>query len=297
MRHIIFFISVFIAIFCGKSHAQDTISWLTEMNIYGESFSCTSSNGNLARLAWSEEANKWAGGLAVQGELPSIMLSPTYVKNIPKLSAYFLFLHECGHVALPSGIGSNSPDSETNADCFAAKEMRKAGLITSWKEFNDALAFTYTLPGSGSTHLPGPERVLAAAKCVKLPIMKSDYRTCKTIDSIFSKGKHFIASISNEKLFNGLGCTTSDEGALIYCRDGSIEISKKEVKRRLIELDTEIRNCLPAEFTLKGKIFNDDTEFPDDEYTLNTYKSFSGAEVLIGARFGGEILLDFKVPK
>ena len=295
-----FLLSLIFIVFFDKSNAQETESWVTHLDIHGKQLSCTDSNGRQVLLAWSEKAVAWAGGVTNIDGYPNIMLSPSYFSQMPKLAGFFLFFHECAHVALPDGLGTHSVSREENADCFAAKEMRNARLITSWRDFSEALAYINTLPGNTFGHSPGPERVKKAASCVNLPIINFSNDACKAIDEIFARKENIVEQLLTKNPFGRFSCSENSDKTRMFCDHDSWleEISSDDARAILIQVETKMRSCLPPDFELKeGRRFDDNSLLPIDQYNLNFYRSPTGAQILIGTKTLNHIILEFTYPK
>lgn len=114
--------------------------------LYGVELWCNDSNGYRVPIYDDPQsaaiARSYGGGVATRDAYGSrIALDPATMNSVPRLSAFMIFFHECGHVALPFGIGVGSPEQEANADCFAIRMMRDFGLIGNWSQFNEAVAY------------------------------------------------------------------------------------------------------------------------------------------------------------
>lgn len=242
-------------------HAQQ---WYNEIKIHGVPISCTADGGKKVPLIISDQARKWGGGYAhtdpVKG--PTLMLSPTYLNTLPRLAAFNLFYHECAHLALPMGVGLGNPEQEKKADCYAVREMRKHGLISSWEDFKEATAYLRTLKATGKGHRPGPERVKMAARCAKIPVMTSGASLCRDLDRIFAGGKEAFESDGGNKrvrigiLFGKKDCTydTSYASPEYRCsREFGESASRRE--RALAFGDRtvrEVKKCLPSNFEFRS---------------------------------------------
>ena len=178
------------------------------------------------------------------------MLSPTYLNTLPRLAAFNLFYHECAHLALPMGVGLQNPEQESKADCYAVQEMRKQGLIRSWEEFTEATAYLRTLKATGKGHRPGPERVEEAAKCAKVPVVKTGDSYCRNLDKIFAGGEPYLArfDFENKSLLPGLlpiGWCYHDDGSLRCSKEFAREKKAVSFANRLAN---KVRNCLRSDF-------------------------------------------------
>jgi len=238
-----------------SAHAQQSYN---EITIHGVPISCTADGGKRVPLIISDEAKKWGGGYAHTGPVkgPTLMLSPTYLNTLPRLAAFNLFYHECAHLALPMGVGLQNPEQESKADCYAVKEMRKHGLISSWEEFTEATAYLRTLKATGKRHRPGPERVEQAAQCAKVPVVRvanvsgGDRDFCRNLDKIFAGGESYLARFDFEKKsllpdLLPIGWCYHDDGSLRCSKQFAREKKARSFANRLAN---KVRNCLPSDF-------------------------------------------------
>ncbi|WP_300531583.1 hypothetical protein [Maricaulis sp.] len=95
---------------------------------------------------------------------PYIRISPRWLNEVPPQAAMFWFYHECAHLNLPRGVGTDSPYREINADCWAINRMYAHGFIRNYGDVQAIAGDVGRLPGS-STHLPGPARVQSMLQC------------------------------------------------------------------------------------------------------------------------------------
>lgn len=123
------------------------------INIHGVPLSCTANNGQLVPIFTDPHSAAaaaplggaradWLPGSGYRISLHTGMLSQTSPR-----AAIMVFFHECGHVALPNGVGLNSPYQEANADCWAARQMVQTGFLTSHQEFQEAVQYVIQIGG------------------------------------------------------------------------------------------------------------------------------------------------------
>jgi hypothetical protein len=136
--------------------------------VHGIPISCTGSNNQQVLFYdhfGAAIAAKQSGG-ARADFTPNfgytIALDPRFMNSLPPLGALFTVFHECGHVALPMGVGVMSPSQEINADCFAINSMKANGLIKSTNDFNQAMSAVIL---SGGGHNMSQQRINAIANC------------------------------------------------------------------------------------------------------------------------------------
>ena len=122
------------------------------ISVYGVQLYCNDSIGRPVPFYVDDfAAQSYGGAFAVPDSPtgPAIVVSLSTLRNVPPLSAFMIVFHECGHVALPIGIGAGSPNQELNADCFAIREMRRFGLINNMRDFEEAVAYVSSFHGQG----------------------------------------------------------------------------------------------------------------------------------------------------
>ncbi len=232
--------------------AQDSI---TTLQMHGKTFVCESSTGQRVSFYFSEAAVQVGGGAVATRKdgRDAITFSKTYMQGLSRQAAFFVAHHECAHLALPMGTGLGSPSQETNADCYAVAKMQNSGLLTSWSEFADAMTAIRNSSGSASGHLPGPERVKAAAACINMPIMRSDEPLCKAIDSIFAGGSNFLNFQNTHSIpgLPGFHCEANRSEKRMSCN----RWFDSESDRISFEnsFSTTMNACLPTEFIRRPK--------------------------------------------
>jgi hypothetical protein len=101
---------------------------------------------------------------------PTIFLRPADLQAFSLPVRRFLYAHECGHHALGQILSvffyhaNIGPQEELAADCFAAQELRRIGLLSP-SDWEETLKFLATVPGDPTT-LPGPRRVRELRDCM-----------------------------------------------------------------------------------------------------------------------------------
>ncbi|RFC40409.1 MAG: hypothetical protein DID89_2727546961 [Candidatus Nitrotoga sp. CP45] len=244
--------------------------WISSTKIYDATVTCTANNGTLVPLLLSDNAIALGGGGYAHFDPKngaSIMISPTYLQKLPRAGAFFLFYHECAHVALPLGIGLGNFEQESNADCYAVSEMRKAGLIKSWSDFVEALTLIKDMPASTNLHLPGPERVLAAAQCVDIPLEIQKHPFCRTVEMIFSVGIDFLkrTSFDPKKIVDGYRCEITNKK--LYCSRQFKNDETADAYR--VKLIKELNSCLLPDFKYHNVHVFDGWENSTTRKTIN----------------------------
>jgi hypothetical protein len=103
------------------------------------------------------------GRAVILNRLPFIILNPRRLSTLPPKLQTFFFEHECAHHVLGHNY-QPTVNVEREADCFAVKSGRDAGLFTR----QDILAFKpwiAPLRGTSRGHLPGPDRLRNLLAC------------------------------------------------------------------------------------------------------------------------------------
>ncbi|MBI1260464.1 MAG: hypothetical protein GC184_01950 [Rhizobiales bacterium] len=149
--------------------SRDASAAQYSINIHGNPFSCTAHNGQLVPIfvdSQSAIAAAQLGGARadyVPGMGYRISLNTMMLSNTPPRAAILVFFHECGHVALPPGVGLSSPFSERNADCWAAEQMVLFGYIQNIEEFQEAATYLIQIGGLNSLT---QQRIAAMQQCL-----------------------------------------------------------------------------------------------------------------------------------
>lgn len=146
--------------------AQNVSAQMFEVFVAGIPVNCTSHYGEPVAI-FSDDSVYQNIGIAsrIQGGRPIMVLSPTFMNQIPPQAAVFWFAHECAHHALPIGIGTQNRQAELNADCFAIRNMRNWGLIRNRRDFEAVISTVVGMAGT-SMHLPGPSRARLLWDCL-----------------------------------------------------------------------------------------------------------------------------------
>ncbi len=113
--------------------------------VAGKRLSCSA-----ARIVTSHRSP--VAGYATPG---LIVLNPKRLGRYPGITQRLIFLHECAH----QYVGRD----ETAADCWAVRQGRRQGWLTSDGIEATCRAIRH-LPGS-DVHLPGPSRCLMMRRC------------------------------------------------------------------------------------------------------------------------------------
>ena len=162
------FLSIIIFLIFNLAHAASAQRYYYSIPLSGLLVSCQTSWGQQVPIYLDDAVYRNIGRAGYAGgnpRAPYIVLSPTWLNQVPYQAAMFWFYHECAHVNLPIGIGVGNRGSEITADCFAINRMKAHNLIRNPGDFNAIASSIINLPGSGSGHLPGPYRINAMARC------------------------------------------------------------------------------------------------------------------------------------
>ncbi|MEI7774255.1 MAG: hypothetical protein WCK17_05735 [Verrucomicrobiota bacterium] len=283
------FLPIFLLILSFSS-----IAFAQEMNtsirMHGMKLSCFGENGQPVPVAFDEKAMELGGGGYAwfdPNRGKAIIFSEKFVNSISKLNALFLFYHECAHAALPIGVGLATKEQEMNADCYAVAQMRKYGLMPTWKEFSEAMSVWANSPGSLQGHLPGSQRLAAAAKCAKVPAIYNTNAICRRLDEIFSSGQDRLKKFEGEKTFSGLYCESMDNDSRLIC---SRDIDDKQARVSTAQtIISTVESCLPAEFKSRKS-----TSMP--EFMVNLENVESGQSVTVWSDYIGRVVFQV-VPK
>lgn len=295
-----------------------TLAWLfnfsasaqaLQINIHGITMSCRAFDGAPVPLSISEKALAFGGGYAQVDQMnnKSIMLSRSKLESLPKIGAFFIFYHECGHLALPLEVGLGTNYSEINADCFAIESMTKQGLIRTWKDFSDAMNFLQGATGDlGHGYLPGPERIQVASKCTIFAGGKIENVTtggeratkepeklfsinstddCENIKIALKGGKKFIeeAAYTNSNFLEG-SCQKSVEKNTIVCKRKFNSVGEKN--DFIASFRKTIESCLPM-FTSRLDGFFGDTwsnNADNQHLSINYKQQFTNLESSLSIR-------------
>ena len=148
------------AVLAGPPHGYTT----TNPNVRGASMWCSSYDGFkvpfVANYATPGVGNPGMAARTVNGK-PYVYINPNVTDPLPGLIVQFWFAHECAHHALPPQL-----NSESNADCYAIKNLRNLGLIYNPQQVQWMFQYLSTLPGSMMGHLPGPARAQNIYACL-----------------------------------------------------------------------------------------------------------------------------------
>lgn len=135
------------------------------VNIHGYQFSCVANNGQQVPIYFSPSVQGARADLNTQTGIYTIGMNLQHMNMMHPLAAIFTAFHECGHVALPLGIGLSSIDQESNADCFAIRNMRDMGMIMNGVQFENAISVISNTPAT-MTHPPGEIRRQRMLRCL-----------------------------------------------------------------------------------------------------------------------------------
>lgn len=148
-----------------SSHAQAQ-SFASQIQIGYERLGCQASDGRTVGISLDDGIYSNIGMAYFDdrtGE-PRIRISPRWLSEVPYKAAIFWFYHECAHLNLPIGVGTQSRAAEVNADCWAINRMYNHGHIRRPSDLGQIASDVSRLPGS-DMHLPGPWRVARMMEC------------------------------------------------------------------------------------------------------------------------------------
>lgn len=244
--------NLFLTLLLLLSVGTPALAQSTSTEISGVSVNCTDSSGRLVPIYWTDDAIRLGGGAYAQivpGNGPSILLSPTYFRNINRLEALFTMFHECSHLALPIGVGLLSPSQERNADCHAVKEMQRRGLLPSWRAFNSAMQSI----SASLVHAPNKDRIKQAAECLVIPEIVGSNDICGVIDSGFTMGRIWAKKFVEEtdQALKGYACKGLDNGSRLIC-------TKHDLTEKMVKTTIQAaKSCFSDSFQFRtAHIFN-----------------------------------------
>ncbi|MBA3678074.1 MAG: hypothetical protein H0W74_11850 [Sphingosinicella sp.] len=133
-----------------------------KMNVAGSAMTCTSATGKPVQLVSNASmATLGRASLDRNGD-PVIEIHPGALAAYSPFIQQWWFAHECAHHQL-----SARQNSESRADCYAAKSIRKlaSGTVQEARAITRELG---SLSASNLGHLPGNERANLVLKCAGL---------------------------------------------------------------------------------------------------------------------------------
>ncbi len=131
-----------------------------QVNVRGLPMSCTSHFGEPVAIFFNYQLNNVGIATRPFNGAPAIILNPNVTNQYSDTVTQWWFAHECAHHAL-----APQWNSETNADCFAIKQLVQFGIINNPQQFNAFYQELASLPGSPMGHLPGPVRAQNIEHC------------------------------------------------------------------------------------------------------------------------------------
>lgn len=157
---IIAYILFAISSLCSNFAFSQVQGPMYQVNVRGVSMHCTSHFGEPVAIYLNDQLNNIGVATRQYNGVPIIVINPNVTNQFSNLVTQWWFAHECAHHALHPQW-----NSESNADCFAVKQLVKFGIINHPQQLN---AFYYelsSLPGSPMGHLPGSIRAQNIAQC------------------------------------------------------------------------------------------------------------------------------------
>jgi hypothetical protein len=125
--------------------------------ISGERFTCTADSGRVP--------------IRIDNYLPDLAISRVYLDGsrhitindqqlgqMEPIVQAFVFAHECAHQIGPT-------KGESWADCWAASELRRRGIVQNYGQLVTIMKAAGSGPGSPYGHLPGPARAELIRVC------------------------------------------------------------------------------------------------------------------------------------
>lgn len=149
------FLAILLCLWSNVAQAQTYTA-----NVRGLPMTCTAHNGAPVLIISNPALNNVGIAHRMWNGQPVIQLNPNVTRQFSPLVAQWWFAHECAHHALPPG-----QNSESNADCFGIRELRRVGLLRHPSQLRSFFYELGHLPGSRTGHLPGPARAQSIAQC------------------------------------------------------------------------------------------------------------------------------------
>jgi hypothetical protein len=143
----------------GLSIAQ-THGPMYQVNVRGLPMNCTSYFGEPVAIFLNGQLDNVGIATILYNGAPAIVINPNVTNSFSNVVAQWWFAHECAHHALPPNL-----NNESNADCFAIKQLVQFGIINMPQQLNAFKQELATLPGSPMGHLPGPVRANHIVQC------------------------------------------------------------------------------------------------------------------------------------
>lgn len=133
---------------------------LYQVDVRGIPMNCTSHFGEPVAVYLNYQLNNVGVATRQYNGVPAIILNPNVINQFSNIVAQWWFAHECAHHALHPQW-----NSESNADCFAVKQLVQFGFINHPNQLSAFYNELASLPGSSMGHLPGPVRAQNIASC------------------------------------------------------------------------------------------------------------------------------------
>jgi hypothetical protein len=131
-----------------------------QVNVRGVPMSCQSYFGEPVAVYLNYQLQNVGVASRQMNGAPTIVINPNVTNQFSDLLTQWWFAHECAHHGLPPAL-----NSESNADCFAVRQLRGIGLLYTPEQLNAFAYELWNLPGSPMGHLPGPMRAQNIASC------------------------------------------------------------------------------------------------------------------------------------
>jgi hypothetical protein len=124
---------------------------------------CRDANGERVLAVNTTRLNNVGMAGRIRGR-PVILFNPVIMRRFQPATRTFWFYHECAHHALGHSLGHRPASRERDADCWAIRQMRQRGLLTSAR-LRTIEQDLYPLAGDGYLYLPGPQRAAYVGYC------------------------------------------------------------------------------------------------------------------------------------
>jgi len=150
------------SLFCYLVVFLSITAWSLPVLAQNQPLPCRSYQGYPVRYIADPQLNNVGVATTDGYGNPVIIMNPNVVNSFPPLARQFWFAHECAHHAMAPNM-----NNETNADCFAVRNLRSIGMMRSRRDIDDMLDSISRLPGNIMTgHLPGYARAANMYACL-----------------------------------------------------------------------------------------------------------------------------------
>lgn len=156
--------ALFLMFFSAHATAAEWAGPFYSVNVRGVQMNCASFFGEPVGIyaVYAPGVNQVGIASRTYSGSPIIQLNKAYTDTIRSdVVVQWWFAHECAHHGLNPNL-----NNETNADCFAVRQMVQLGLIDDYGDLEDFIYELRNLKGNARTgHLPGGVRAQNIINC------------------------------------------------------------------------------------------------------------------------------------